>query len=365
MSLSKRGKIWYAEIRYAGQRRREAVGPRKEEAAAVLAKWKEEIRHGRFPTLRRVQPILFKDHAAEVLEKHYSQKRSYEWAKMIIEVHLVPFFGDIFLGSITPAKIEEYRAMRLAAVSHLNRRISRGTVNNERSLLSKIMSLAVKWERVGMNPVRAVEKYETPQGRLRFLSHEEADRLIAKAGDHLKPILVTALETGGRLSEVLGLRWADVDFDRGILHFDQTNTKNARRREIPMTPLLVATLREHSRVRGIRGDAREFVFTWVRKRMQDVGTSFERARIAAGLGPDVTFHTLRHTFASWFAMQPGNDLNLLRDLLGHQDLKMTMRYAHLSPTYRRSAVPLMGRQGGQAPAAAGEKGGSRRRQRRG
>ena len=72
-------------------------------------------------------------------------------------------------------------------------------------------------------------------------------------------------------------------------------------------------------------------------------TAYEKARKRAKLGRDVTFHTLRHTFASWYAMR-GGDLNRLRALLGHQDLKTTMIYAHLSPDYMKAAVPLMGRQ---------------------
>jgi site-specific recombinase XerD len=65
-------------------------------------------------------------------------------------------------------------------------------------------------------------------------------------------------------------------------------------------------------------------------------------------GRDVTFHTLRHKGATWYISRPGSDLNLLRDLLGHQDLRTTMIYAHLSPQYRKSAVALMGNGGAAA-----------------
>jgi len=74
------------------------------------------------------------------------------------------------------------------------------------------------------------------------------------------------------------------------------------------------------------------------------------ARERAGLGADVTFHTLRHTFAIWYAMN-GDDLNRLRVLLGHQDMKTTMIYAHLSPTYFRAALPAMGIQAAATVAA--------------
>ena len=277
--------------------------------------------------LRRVRPILFKDHAAEVLEKHYSAKRSYDWAKLNIEVHLTPFFGETFLAGITPKMIDDYRAMRRATVSA-------GTVNNECAILGKVMSLAVKWERLGANPVPKVEKYETPKGRDRFLSHDEADKLIEKAAKHLKPIIICALETGGRISEVLGLRWEDVDFDRGFLYYVQQNTKAAKQREIPMTATLIATLRALP-----RAISTDHVFTRRGKPLIDIREGFFAARDHAGLGKDVTIHTLRHTWASWGAMS-GMTLTLLMDLGGWSSEAMVRRYRHLSPTYRASAVPI-------------------------
>lgn len=110
-------------------------------------------------------------------------------------------------------------------------------------------------------------------------------------------------------------------------------------REIPLTPLLRATLSGLSKVRAIGGR----IFTRRGKALKKVRTAFETGRVDAGLGEDVTFHTLRHTFASWYAMR-GGDLYRLKDLLGHRDLKTTMIYAHPSPDYMKAAVPLTGRQ---------------------
>jgi len=332
VSIYKRGSTWVVQIGSREHRRRVVVGPNKAEARAVEARMLAEIRAGRFPELRTVKPVLFRDHAAEVLTKHYAAKRSYDWAKMNIDVHLVPFFGDYFLGSITPKLIDDYRAIRRAKVAN-------GTVNNERAVLSKVMSLAVKWGCLADNPVRGVEKLEVSNGRDRFLSHDEADKLIEKAGKHLKAIIITGLETGGRISEILGLRWSDLDFDRGILYYDQRNTKAAKQREIPMTPILIATLRALP-----RAFSTDHVFTYRGKPLTDVREGFKAARVRAGLGKDVTIHTLRHTWASWGAMS-GMSMTLLMDLGGWSSEAMVRRYRHLSPTYRASAVPMMGRQG--------------------
>ena len=196
--------------------------------------------------------------------------------------------------------------------------------------------------------MRRVKPFRESAGRVRFLSADEASNLIEKASPYLRPIVVCALHTGGRLGEVLSLRWEDIDLDRGVLYFDQTNTKSGKQREIPISPELSAVLRERRKVRAIGGDAREYVFTWRGNRIGGRGgvrTAFERARDRAGLGADVTFHTLRHTFASWYMIN-GGDLFRLQKYLGHSTIALTQRYAHLSKDFLRAGVAYFG-----APAA--------------
>ncbi|MCZ6669926.1 MAG: site-specific integrase, partial [Acidobacteria bacterium] len=132
-----------------------------------------------------------------------------------------------------------------------------------------------------------------------------------------------------------------------LLFFSQTNTKNAKLREIPMTPLLALTLKERARVRAISGDAREYVFTRYGKRLGDIRTAFHVARKRADLGKEVTFHVLRHTFASWYMIN-GGDLYRLQKYLGHSTIELTQRYAHLSKDYLKEGVRYFG-----APAANG------------
>ncbi|MEE9229200.1 MAG: tyrosine-type recombinase/integrase, partial [Acidobacteriota bacterium] len=292
------------------------------------------IRQGRNPELREMPTFTFSDHAREVIEKHYANKRSGWWAKLNIEKHMILFFGDMLLGAITPEKIVNYRTRRLGqGVAH-------GTVNNERAILSKVFTLAIDWERLSYNPVKKVGKLEQPAGRLRYLERPEADSLIGASPAHIRPVIIIALETGGRLSEVLGLKLDDLDFHRSILYFDQTNTKSGRQREIPMTPMLVDTMHVMLKVRPL---ARTLKHVFIRhgKPMRDVRTAFTKARQRAGLGKDVTFHTLRHTFASWYVMD-GGDLYRLQKLLGHATIAQTQKYAHLAPEYMKSAVQHMG-----------------------
>jgi site-specific recombinase XerD len=110
---------------------------------------------------------------------------------------------------------------------------------------------------------------------------------------------------------------------------------------VPIDAVLEAVLRDLRKVRSIAGDAREFVFTWCGERISSVKTSFETARDGSGLGPEVGLHTLRHTSASWFMIN-GGDLYRLQKFLGHSAIKLTERYAHLSPEYLKGGARFFG-----------------------
>jgi integrase len=329
---------WGVDYRFPpgrrGKRIRRVVGT-QEEAEIILGRDRQDVRQGLDPALRRIKPVLFKDHAAKVLEQHYSKKRCHDWAKLVIKTHLVPYFGERFLGNVNEEMVSEYMTERRAAGR------GNGTINNERAVLSKVMSLAVRWKHIHENPVSGVEKLEKPAGRSRVLTHDEADKLIEKAPKHLKPIIVAALETGGRKTELLSLKWDSVFLDRGVLYFDGNTTKSGKTREIPITPLLEKTLRSLSRFGS------GYVFTRHGKRLHDVRSAWEIARVGAGLGEEVEgLHVCRHTFCTWYASQPGANPFTLKELAGHADMATTMIYFHGTPGARKAAVPLMGRQAG-------------------
>jgi integrase len=124
------------------------------------------------------------------------------------------------------------------------------------------------------------------------------------------------------------LRWEQVDFERGIITI--IDSKNSDRRDIPMNKTVKDTLKEMERI-GPN------VFDGITPSIIKYG--FNNVRIKAGR-PDIRFHDLRHCFASGLVME-GIDLNTVRELLGHRDLKMTLRYAHLAPSHRTKAVNVL------------------------
>ena len=139
---------------------------------------------------------------------------------------------------------------------------------------------------------------------------------------HLAGVVTVALETGLRYGEIMTLTWDRVDLSRGVLMLERT--KSGKRREVPMRPVVDAVFAAMPEPRvGL---------VWPDK---SIRTAFENAVATAGL-TDFTFHGCRHHFASWFMR--GGQLESLRLILGHKDLTMTLRYAHLSPGHLRAEM---------------------------
>lgn len=185
------------------------------------------------------------------------------------------------------------------------------------------------------NPAKNVRFFKENNCRLRYLEKEEINKVIQASPLRLKPIIIVALNTGMRRGEIFKLKWRDIDFQRDIIYlFD---TKNGDKREIPMNDLVKKTLigvRKHPDGPYVFCKKDGTPYTNIKK-------SFLAALKKCGI-INFRFHDLRHTFASQLVMS-GIDLNTVRELMGHRDIKMTLRYAHLSPDHKRKAVEILGR----------------------
>jgi integrase len=282
----------------------------------------------------KAKPITLRE-AADRYEIAKARKRSLDEDKRMLK-RLVAHFGrDTKLDKLTAAAIGQYRDQRFAAGCQNgkgtdgNRRpLSAAAVNRELALLRHMLRLAhEEWGALSAVPRIRLER--EPQGRLRWLTPEEANTLLAKCREQKKDLadlVEFCLLTGLRQSEALDLTWERCDPSRGVIRIEET--KSGRRREVPLVD-------ESDAVLVRRGpQAAGFVFgtsSWTAFRKH-----WEAAVQAAGL-LDFHFHDLRHTFASW-AVQRGVSLQELKHLLGHSSLAMVMRYAHLSPEHLRTAV---------------------------
>ena len=242
------------------------------------------------------------------------------------------FFGaETLIAEVTAQQIARYDSHRLTQTSRLNRVLSPASVNRELATLRHLLRLAEEWGYIAKAP--RVRLGREPEGRQRFLSEEEAARLLVACTEskngYLKAIVTTVLHTGMRRGEILGLTWERVNFARGVLLLDRT--KSDRRREVPMNRAVYDALS------ALPTEPREgLLFHRGGAAWGAIRTAFETACTRAKLD-DFRFHDLRHTCASWLIMR-GRSPKEVQELLGHQTFAMTLRYAHLSPDRLRDAV---------------------------
>ena len=223
---------------------------------------------------------------------------------------------------------------------------SRKTLKHYRDMIALLFKFAQQWGWTGSNPVDGVNRITKIRNeRTRFLSDEERQALLAACkaseNEHLYPVVVFAISTGARKSEILGLTFNDIDLKRGIAIL--RDTKNGETRSVPIVRSLGELLTAH--LAKIKARYREMESPppkpWVFPRADgqapiDIRTSWETARIAAKLS-DFRFHDLRHSTASYLAMN-GASLVEIAEVLGHKTLQMVKRYAHLSESHVKELV---------------------------
>ena len=270
---------------------------------------------------------------------------------------------DKKLGEFTPWQIEKYRTARL------KEGVTAGTVNKDVAALKAALRRAADWGILKSHPLAKVKPLKEDRSvRVRFLSEDEEARLRAALdgreesirqgrdnanawraerrykllpdlravpfADRLKPLVLLSLNTGIRRGGAFNLRWPDADLNRRQLTIEGRGAKTTQTRHIPLNSEALQILREwKSQAKRSSG----YVFpSSGGGRLDHVNTSWRNLLKAAGI-KGFRWHDLRHTFASKLVMA-GVDLNTVRELLGHSDLTMTLRYAHLAPKVKADAV---------------------------
>lgn len=310
----------------------------EKEAVALLGKWRAEAHQakmwGREP--KQSAPVhIFDDVMMAYFEDRVSTQRAgLARAKSTARPLYLAFHG-LSMAGLSGQDVKAYTRQRQAEGA------APGTINKEVGMLSAACNYAredLGWE-VG-NPA-AGKKIAEPEGRVRWLEHEEAVRLIQaaatlKRAPWLADFVQLALNTGCRAGELLGLEWARVDLRNNLLILDQT--KNGKRRSVPLNDSArEAVLSRASYRAGCQRPDTQWVFCKADgSRLTTVKRSFAAALKLAGI-EDFRIHDQRHTLASWLVID-GVPLAEVRDALGHSSVKTTERYAHLHPENVRAAV---------------------------
>lgn len=315
-----RGDWWICYADQYGRMHHEKVGP-KSLAEEAYRKRKTQIKEGRFfPEMLRERPKLFDELAEDFLSYAKVNKRSHENDATRMR-RLLEVFGGREGTSITSDDVERFKAA-------LSETLAPATVNRHLALLKTVFSLGIRNKKVQLNPVRGVKLFPENNKRLRYLSDDEEFRLFRSLPERYHPIVEAGLLTGLRASNLLGLRWRDVDLTVGV--FNIPRTKSGKPLRVPI----------HSRMRAIlSGLPRNGAYVFAKANGEpqwDFTHTFAAAVKRAGI-QDLHLHDLRHTFASRLAMA-GVDLLTIKDLGGWETLQMVERYAHLSPDHKRQAI---------------------------
>ena len=222
------------------------------------------------------------------------------------------------------SKLDEITKTKVEAIKSAKQKegVSNATVNRMLALLRSILNRAKQeWEWLDSTP--SVRLFPENATRVRWLPHEESNRLILELPEHLKSMVRFTLSTGLRESNVTGLQWDQIDMQRRCawIHADQAKSKKAI--AVPLNSDAIAVILEQV------GKHNTHVFTYKGNPVTRANNhAWEKALKRAGIS-DFRWHDLRHTWASWH-VQNGTPLHVLKELGGWADLSMVLRYAHLS-----------------------------------
>ena len=283
-------------------------------------------------------------------------QRTYDGYESIIKLHLIPALGHLQLRKLQPEMIEAYYGKACE-------RLSARTVQHHHRLLSEALKHAVRKGHLGRNPCSLASAPSPRKRIMRTLTPAEVEIMLTHAANNqFYPVYYTAVSTGLRQAELLGLRWRDVDLDGlsisvsqvlykrgGVCIFKEPKTKGSSRR-VDMTLKLALFLKQYKVQREVlyleRGKILgldDLVFANDRGKPLDPCTithNFARIVGRAGLGK-VRFHDLRHTFASIMLMK-GAPAKVISECLGHASVAFTMDvYSHLLQGMQRDAMSLL------------------------
>jgi integrase len=317
--------VWWINYYVGGKQHREKVG-RRSDALALYQKRKSEARiTKKAPELLPGKVVTFghlMQDAVEYAKTHLRTPADYEWKQRA----LTEPFGSRTASEITPQDIDKWLAGNCKTPA---------TANRFKAFFSLCYRLGMENGKIAVNPARLVRTRKEDNARLRFLSRDEYDRLLAIIQrDHSRqvPAFVVSVYTGMRWSEQFTLTWGEVNIKQSKIRL--TQTKNSEPRNVPLNSTALAALQEqrtlvaHQPSDLVFPEAGDYCRYWFEP-------SVEAAKIS-----DYTWHSNRHTFCSWLAIA-GVSLKEIQVLAGHKTITMSARYAHLSPDATKTATERM------------------------
>lgn len=271
-------------------------------------------------------------------------------------------FGSMPLDELTPSFIDNWRTQRLKDGA------STETVNRDIATFKAAISKAVLWGIIDKHPLEKLKLLKSDRSvKVRFLTSAEelslreaalkreariqTERATANLWrkernydlqpdisqqtftDHLRPMILLSINTGMRRGELFSLKWENVNFEQAMLTIAGALAKSGKTRHIPLNTEALNVLKSWRK----QTNTIDLVFPNKDGNRFDTVKKGWKAIIDAAEIKNFRWHDMRHHFASRLVMA-GVDLNTVRELLGHSDMAMTLRYAHLAPEHKANAV---------------------------
>lgn len=344
----KDGSLRYRESYYYGNKKINGPYFTKKTDAKI---WKSRIETEKLSKLalgehyRSRAEVNFYDFAEKWLHNHVEINcvhKTFLYYGSILRTHLYPHFAKMNLSEIT----EEHGMSLMGALKKTH---SAKGIKNIWIVLKGVINKARKDKLIPFDPFEDIKKPRPDLVQDNFWIKVEINQfLMANKHDQLLPFFFVAIHTGLRLAELCGLRWDRIDFVNNQISVTRTRdkfgsketTKTKIKRFVPMTNevriLLISLFKANHRNNPyifLESDGTEVKYAHIYRR-------FHKAQDKAGITNKIRFHDLRHSFASNYMMNGGNVFDLQK-LLGHTDIKMTMRYAHFTPDHLQGSIKFM------------------------
>lgn len=338
MPVYKRNRVWYYEFKINSERYKKAIpaAASKADALQAEAEAKRQVFLGTYG--KATGACRFSDFAkAEFFtwaDEHWSDPQQARYYVKAFAAH----FGKRTFAEISSLHIEQYKLKLKKEPTHQGKPRSKKTINRHLAVLSRIFRLAIQMKITDKNPVREVERFAEGEGRIRYLSEDEAARLLAELDnqpDHLRHFVLIALHSGMRFSEIARIRIADLDWPNREIILPDPKSKRIER--VPMNDFVCELLRElePTAINGwlLANPLTKQPYTNLLKGLRKL---FDNARLE-----NFTFHCLRHSFATE-AIDQGEHITTVQAVLRHKDLRTTQKYVHVKNERRHQAVAKMG-----------------------
>ena len=334
--IGKKGVTWQIDyIDPHGKRVRQMFKKRKE-ATAELGKRVSLIAEGRYLDVKKDYKTTLRE-LVEKYKENFNHQSHYQRTKKYCLRDFMRYMGDDrLLASFSYLDLETYCNRLKSKLTRRGGIRKPASLNREMACIHHLFKKAASWKMIEKSPFDGEDSFfETEHNkRVRYLSKEEIIRLLNECSHfpYLRRIAVCAINTGMDKGVILNLKWKQIKND--IIYTKRKKTGAPLK--IPVNDELAAVFKEIRREQGLSS---EYIFTKDGTKLGRIDMRFKAAVTRAEID-DFTFKDLRHTFASHLVMA-GRNLKEVQELMGHENIQMTMRYAHLGPEQRKDAVSAL------------------------